>query len=273
MDRQPQEPSRSCRQARPVPSQTSPTLFQQTATPVAHEIRQQPSVAATTGMIPVATTTTKKQNIAMLLACTFFVGAFIGVIIETLWGLITLHTLERRSGLLFFPFFNPVYGAGAIALTLISRIGNEQKSNWKIFIRATLAGAALEYLISFAQETATGSVSWDYSAMPLNIGGRVHILYCVAWGLLGLLWIKVVLPPVERFSQKIDTQIGRNLMLVAVLIMSFDLACSGMAMYRWSERTKGITAHTVAGQYFDQRYPDPVMKRYYPNLRIAPDHR
>lgn len=270
MNKQPQAPQ-TCRQSSLAPSQKSQNFFRATATPVPIEIRKPIPLPVAT--LSEESAVTKKQNIAMLLACAFFVGAFLGVIVETLWGLIKLQTLERRSGLLFFPLFNPVYGAGAILLTLARGKGTAQDNSWRIFFRSVLYGAALEYIISFAQQKATGTVSWDYSSMALNLGGRIHLLYCIAWGALGLFWIKVMLPPLERFAQKIDTSAGRTLMLVAVLLICIDLACSGLAIFRWSERTKGVPAQSVAGQYYDQRYPDSVMKRYYPNMRFVSKHR
>lgn len=273
MDKQPQVP-RSCRRTSLVQNHTTRDFFQNIAVPIPTETR---GTSAVSPVIRLHThddrTEVEKQNMAMLLACAFFVGAFLGVVVETLWGILKLHTLERRSGLLFFPIFNPVYGAGAILLTLAKgTTETKEADDWKTFCRSTLYGAALEYIISFVQQKTTGSVSWDYSAMALNIGGRIHLLYCLAWGTLGLLWIKVMLPPLERISRKLDTNVGRTLMLVAVLLLCIDLACSGLAIYRWSKRTRGIPAQSVAGQYYDQRYPDSVMKRYYPNLKFVSDH-
>ena len=271
MDKQPQVP-RSCRRTALMQDTTTRNFLQDTAIPAPITIRNMP-VGSNAIRNDADKAVAGKLNMAMLLACAFFVGAFLGVIVETLWGLIKLQTLERRSGLLFFPIFNPVYGAGAILLTLARGTGTKEDDDWRIFFRSMLYGAALEYGISFIQQKTTGSVSWDYSGMVLNIGGRIHLLYCVAWGALGLFWIKIMLPPLERLARKIDTNAGRTIMLVAVLLMCIDLACSGLAIYRWSKRTTGVPAHSVAGQYYDQRYPDSVMQRYYPNLVFVTDHR
>jgi|GEM_PF-4663813 len=47
----------------------------------------------------------------------FFVGCFLGVVIETLYCLVTRHHFESRQGLIYGPF-NLVYGLGALAMTL-----------------------------------------------------------------------------------------------------------------------------------------------------------
>lgn len=268
MDKQPQVPSQACRQTSSVP-QPAQNVFQNTATPTTAEIRNTPSL--TMDSLPLAVAVERKQNIALLLACAFFAGAFTGVVVESLWCLIKFQTLERRSGLLFFPIFNPVYGAGAIVLTLIGGLNGEQRSSKRIFLISMVSGSALEYIFSFVQEMATGSVSWDYSAAPLNIGGRIHLLYCIAWGLLGLLWVKVLLPPLDHLARKLDTRLGRRIMLVATVMLCLDLAVSGLAIFRWSERTQGVAGHSALATYYDQRYPDSVMKHYYPNLKFVSD--
>ena len=47
----------------------------------------------------------------------FFLGCIIGVVVETLWCLATKFYIENRSGVIYGPF-NPVYGVGAVVLTL-----------------------------------------------------------------------------------------------------------------------------------------------------------
>lgn len=50
----------------------------------------------------------------LLLIC--FTGSFLGVVLETLWCLVTTGRIESRAGLVYGPF-NLLYGAGAMALT------------------------------------------------------------------------------------------------------------------------------------------------------------
>ncbi len=210
----------------------------------------------------------KAGHFAILLICSFFVGAMMGVIVETAWGAIRFGVLERRSGLLFFPFINPVYGAGAMILTIV---GRKTKDNIPhAFIVSTICGATLEYTISLLQEQLTGSISWDYSDIAGNIGGRIHPLYCLAWGALGLLWISRLLPHIGLLARKLDTTGGRIMAIVAVLLVCFDLSCSAFAVHRWTQRTAGTQADTPLESYFDTRYDDATMRRYYPNLRILP---
>ena len=52
---------------------------------------------------------------------------------------------------------------------------------------SAVIGAAFEYFCSLFQEIAFGTVSWEYSDTPLNLGGRTNIQYAVFWGLLGMI--------------------------------------------------------------------------------------
>ena len=88
-----------------------------------------------------------------------------------LWCFIRHGYFESRAGLVYGPF-NLLYGVGATALTLLLyRYRNRSASI--SFFGGVIIGSAVEYLLSWAQETLFGSTSWDYSAVPLNINGRI----------------------------------------------------------------------------------------------------
>ncbi|MDY3224512.1 MAG: putative ABC transporter permease, partial [Candidatus Faecousia sp.] len=108
----------------------------------------------------------------LLLVC--FIGSFAGVLVELLWCLIRNGYLESRSGLVYGPF-NLLYGAGAVVLTVcLYRFRN--RSGWISFLGGMLVGTVVEYLCSWGQEVLFGSRSWDYSALPFNLNGRVCLL-------------------------------------------------------------------------------------------------
>ena len=50
------------------------------------------------------------------------------------------------------------------------------------FVAGTLLGGLYEYLCSVFTELVFGTVFWDYSAIPFNLGGRINLLYCFFWG-------------------------------------------------------------------------------------------
>ncbi len=221
---------------------------------------------------PLALPTTKTKTPTWLVfSLAFFIGAAGGMVVETAWGVIKLGVLERRSGLLFLPMFNPIYGAGAVVLTLLGIHKGATVNKLRVFLLAVASGTAVEYIMSWIQEFATGSISWDYSGVPLNIAGRVNLLYSIAWGLLGLLWVTFALPRITSLARKLDTLMVRRIMIALIVLTSVDICLSGVALMRWSQRKEGTAPITTLGTIIDTQFPDARMRAYYPNHRfIAP---
>ena len=56
-----------------------------------------------------------------------------------------------------------------------------------------------------------GTVFWDYSAIPFNLGGRINLLYCFFWGFAAIAWFKVLFPPISACIEKLPPRGGRVL--------------------------------------------------------------
>lgn len=198
----------------------------------------------------------------LMLVC--FIGSFMGVIVELLWCLIRNGYLESRSGLVYGPF-NLLYGAGAVVLTVcLYRYRN--RSGWISFLGGMLVGTVVEYLCSWGQEALLGSRSWDYSAMPFNLNGRVCLLYSVFWGVLGILWIKDLYPRMAKWILKLPNKLGKALTIAATLFLIFDGMVSLAAVVRWSERAQGQAPSNSVEVLLDERFPDERMERIYANM-------
>ena len=196
-------------------------------------------------------------------------GSFAGVVVELLWCLFRNGYLESRSGLVYGPI-NPVYGVGAVVMTLaLYRYRNRSSSI--SFFGGAVVGSVIEYLLSWGQETLFGSTSWDYSHMPFNLNGRICLLYSLFWGILGVLWIKSIYPRTARIILKIPNRSGKVLTWVLTVFMVFDCAVSLAAVDRWSERVHGEPAVSAADTFFDERFPDSRMERIYANMEFGTD--
>lgn len=104
----------------------------------------------------------------------FLIGCFVGVIVEMAWCLLIHHKLESRAGLLYGPF-NPVYGFGAVFMTLLLTPVSK-KRNRLVFLYSMVIGGLFEWLCSYVQETLVGTVSWEYSRLPLNLLDRKSVV-------------------------------------------------------------------------------------------------
>lgn len=195
----------------------------------------------------------------------FLIGCFGGVVIEMFWCILTRYPLENRSGLIYGPF-NPVYGFGAVLLTVaLYKI----KSKTLVFICGTILGGAFEYLCSLFQEIAFHSVSWEYSETPANLNGRTNIAFSIMWGLLGLVWIKSVYPCLSRWIERIPQKAGKILTIVLTVFMCFNMLISAAAVTRQAQRLEGVPATNSITQFLDRHYTDERLKKVYPNMRFV----
>lgn len=197
----------------------------------------------------------------------FFIGSFIGVIVEVIFCLIVDHRYESRSGVIYGPF-NPVYGFGAVVITLALYWLRNKRDIW-VFLCGGVIGAAFEYVCSWYQETFLGTVSWDYSGSFLNIGGRTNLLYALFWGLLSIVWLKFIFPFMSRMIEKIPNWLGRGLTWVLVIFMAFNCLISAAAVNRMSARYEGIPARNGFDMFLDQAYPDEFLTQIYTHMAYS----
>lgn len=195
------------------------------------------------------------------------VGSFAGVVVEMLWCLVRYGYIESRAGLVYGPF-NLLYGAGAVLMTLALYRYRNQGYIWS-FLGGMVVGSVVEYVCSWGQEMVFGSRSWDYSALPLNLNGRICLLYSVFWGVLGVLWIKDLYPRMAKWILKLPNRFGKCLTWVLVAFMVVNAAVSCVAVWRWSERVAGQSAPSSFWEFVDQRFPDERMERIFANMRFG----
>lgn len=194
----------------------------------------------------------------------FFIGCFLGVVVETIWCLLTRHHYESRTGLIYGPF-NLVYGFGALFMTLGLNWLSKKRDAW-IFLGGFVIGSVFEYICSWVQEFLFGTVSWQYDEMPFNLNGRINLLYSIFWGLLALLWVKGIYPWMCRLVNRIPDKIGKPLTWVLLVFMILNSAISGLAVGRMSARYAGEPAANALEQFLDDHYPDERLQKIYPNM-------
>lgn len=196
----------------------------------------------------------------------FLVSALLGDIIETLYCYVVGGTWMSRSSVLYGPF-SIVWGIGAVVLTLVlSRFAH--KPDRYIFLIGALIGGVYEYGCSLFTEIVFGSVFWDYSWMPFNIGGRTNLLYMGFWGILSVVWMKLIYPKMSNLIEKLPALQGKIITWVLIGFMICNALLSGMAMIRYTERKEGIAAMNVVEEFLDSNYEDELIEKVWPNMVI-----
>lgn len=193
----------------------------------------------------------------------FVIGSIFGFIIEMLYAAIYSRTIVIRQGLIYGPFIQ-IYGLGAVAYyILISKIKEPKDA----FTAGMIMGGVLEYLCSFFQEIFFGTISWDYSKFFLNFNGRTCLQYCIYWGLIALLFLKIIYPMLESIEPIIYKKAFRILTIFMVIFMTFDITISWIAGARQNERHNGIEAKNEIDKFLDKAYPDELLDKIFNNKK------
>ena len=193
----------------------------------------------------------------------FVIGAFLGDIVETIFCRLTMDVWMSRSSLVWGPF-SVVWGLGMSMGTLLLYKYKDRSASF-LFLTGTLLGGVYEYLCSVFTEIVFGTVFWDYSHIPFNLGGRINLLYCFFWGFAAVAWFRVVYPPLSKAIEKLPMVPGKALTWVLVAFMACNVATSCLALSRYDSRAQGLPADSAWEQYMDAHYGDARMERIYPN--------
>lgn len=120
----------------------------------------------------------------------FFVCSFLGWCMEVVCKLIEFRRFINR-GFLLGPIC-PIYGTGAVLMAyLLPRWTTQVEST---FLLALMVCGTLEYVTSWGMEKLFHARWWDYSQKRFNINGRVCADNLLAFGVMGVLVVKVLKP-------------------------------------------------------------------------------
>lgn len=193
----------------------------------------------------------------------FFIAAFLGDLVETVWCRFALGSWMSRSSVVWGPF-SVVWGLGIAGATMLLYRYRDRSDRY-IFMAGTFLGGAYEYLCSVFSEIVFGKVFWDYSDIPFNLGGRINLLYCFFWGIAAVVWLKLLYPVISGWIEKIPMKIGKILTGILIVFMCCNMIVSIMALVRSDQRAHGVKATYSWQQTMDERFDDARLQRIYPN--------
>lgn len=186
----------------------------------------------------------------------FLFGCFFGWLIEGVWTLLKKGVLINHSALVIGPF-NVVYGIGAVVLTLIL-YRFKDKGTFSIFCISFATGSILEYVLSFLMEVCLGFVAWNYRSKPFNLNGRICLIYSIFWGILGIVWIKLVYPKVKKFISGFNKAESMKLAKILIVFLQFDCLLTFACIDRGKKYEQGILptnkVEMVIDKYFGVDY-------------------
>ena len=195
----------------------------------------------------------------------FMIGSIIGYIVEMIVALVQNGHFVSRQGLLYGPF-TPVYGIGILVYYIFFRIVKNRDKKI-VFISSMILGGITEYLCSYIQEKAFGTVSWDYSNWLFNIDGRTTLIHCTYWGFAGLLYVSYIEPLIPKIEEVVRNHKVKIMATSVAIFMVFNVAISSMAAIRQKERQENIAANSKIDVFLDNTYPDEYMDEVFENQK------
>ena len=192
----------------------------------------------------------------------FIIYSIIGFIIETAFGIIRYGVIESRQSFLYGPFC-AIYGVGAVIMIVFLQYF--KKNYTTLFFGGCLVGSVTEYLVSLIGELILHVKWWDYSEFPLNINGRICLLYALFWGFLGLYLMISLNPKIDRLIDFIKKKISTNklkvIVILVIVFMLLDCILTGIALNCFNVRT--IKENNIEVKH--QEYIEKEYKRIYEN--------
>lgn len=201
----------------------------------------------------------------------FLVASVLGLILETIWMFVAYGVLESRVGLVWGPF-SPLYGCGAVLLTVVLWRLRDQPT-WMIFLISAGLGGILEQLAGWSMETVMHAWSWSYLHFPDHITQWVAWRFLIVWGLLGVAWCKVIMP---ELLYRIGEPTSRRQAVVVSFLTAFialDIAMTVACFWRAGKREEGVPPQNVFEEYVDRHFGDEFIKGKFENLRMDSDER
>lgn len=196
----------------------------------------------------------------------FVIGCVLGFIIETIFHFLKNGVWINKQGLLYGPF-KPIYGFGLVLIILIMN-NYSQKSKIQKFLIGVVIGSAFEYFGSLFQEYIFGTSTWNYANFNLNVGGRIYLPYCIAWGIIALFCVDILYPYFKKHINKINVQFYKISTIVITIFMVINLTLTSLASIRYSDRANKKESTNLVLKAIDKLYPDEYMQVKFPKMKI-----
>lgn len=200
----------------------------------------------------------------------FFSASIIGLVLEDVFHLVVYSGWESRAGFVWGPF-SPIYGVGAVVLTFfLNRF--YYTHDLIIFLVAMVLGATLEFCASWMMEYFWHAVAWDYTGTFGAIAGRTNFFFGVMWGILGLFWVRMIMPIIKKiqrhFSQPYP-KIYNVITWICIMFMMVNAAVTVLALHREGQRALDIPPANQIDVILDDVFPDEWLQERFHNMTVS----
>lgn len=171
----------------------------------------------------------------------FLIYSLVGFFLEVLFARAIHSEKPDRKCFLLLPLC-PVYGLGAMGILAVSALVGDRPL--LVALAGGAAATAAEYGMGAFYERALGVKFWDYSDLPVNVGGKVCLLFTGVWSVLALVLVYLVHPAAARLAEAIPPVLAPAAMIlllcdgaISVWLLKTTGTTDSLKWYEWDRRT------------------------------------
>lgn len=148
----------------------------------------------------------------------FFIYAFLGWCAEVVYAGLAEGRVVNR-GFLNGPVC-PIYGIGMLGVLFL--LGPVQDRLFWLFLLGMLLCSAIELVGGWILEKVFHTRWWDYSNMPLQLGGYVCLGFSIIWGLAVVFVVRLIQPLIMGLLDWMPPLLGAVLLPVFAVLFLVD---------------------------------------------------
>lgn len=162
----------------------------------------------------------------------FFVYGFLGWCTEVAFAAWKERHFVNR-GFLNGPIC-PIYGFG---VGIVVQFLTPFRDNFfLLYITSVLLVTTLEWFTGFILEKIFHNKWWDYSNMPLNLGGYVCLLFSLIWGAACVLIVDFIHPLIHSMLSHIPSVLGVIIIILLGTTVCADLYVTASGILKLNKR-------------------------------------
>lgn len=200
----------------------------------------------------------------------FITYSFIGWIIEIIDRFKVNKRIVNR-GFLIGPYV-PIYGCCAILMILLLR---SVKNPITLFAYCILIASTGEYLTSYIMEKVFHARWWDYSDYKYNLNGRICLINCLGFGILGFILIKYLNNFLYNIYSNLNMTTLNIIFYTLITIFTIDLIVSFIVIFKVKKMSLKFrnpdNTNEITKKVHEILKNNPLMKRLFmafPNVKL-----
>lgn len=188
----------------------------------------------------------------------FFTYGFLGWCTEVAFAAVKQRQFVNR-GFLNGPIC-PIYGVGVtVVIAVLAQFTDHIVF---LYLASTLLVTVLEGITGYLLEKLFHHRWWDYSKMPLNIGGYVCVLFSFIWGIVCVLIVEFIHPLLYSLLLLIPKWLGITLLIGLCCALFTDVYVTAAGILKWNRRLDRLDE--IAGEL--HRISDQIGENIYENM-------